>query len=266
MKGVKVYKSMEFKSVLDKLNVDEKFTKSEKQIKYTKFIDGIVPIANCNYMCDLIEMPRTSEGMKWLLVVLDLATSIFDAEPMKNKSSETTLDAFKAIIKRGILKLPEISLKSDGGTEFKGAFDKYLENNKILHLTSMPYRKTQMSPIEALNNTITRILMTYLENETRNEGNEDWTDILRDVVTEVNEFRERDLEKLKEYQDKRVAAFPDIKEVPKFAIGDYVHYKLDKPVDQYGNLLHGSFRNGDRKFSVDVREIVGINFYPKQRN
>ena len=56
-----------------------------KQKKYNKFISAIVPEPNFNYMSDLIELPTTTEHYKWLLVVVDLATNLFDIEPMKNK-------------------------------------------------------------------------------------------------------------------------------------------------------------------------------------
>jgi hypothetical protein len=61
-----------------------------------------VPEKDFNYMSDLIELPQTDKGFKWLLVVMDLATNLFDIEPMKNKTAETTLNSFKAIIKRKI--------------------------------------------------------------------------------------------------------------------------------------------------------------------
>jgi hypothetical protein len=207
-------------------------------------------------MSDLIEMPTTSKGYKWLLTVVDLATNEMDIEEMKNKEAKTTMEAFKKIVKRGILKLPEISLKTDGGSEFKGAFNKYLEDQGIMHKTAMPYRKQQLGPIEGLNTTIARLLMNYI-NDYFN-----WTDILPFVREEVNKYRKRDLDKLKQYQAKRFFD-PNVAGDPEFTIGDFVHWKMDRPTDIHENPVNDSkWRMGDRIFSVETRKITDILYYP----
>lgn len=38
-------------------------------------------------MSDLIVLPETNEGYKYLLVVLDLATNLFDYQPIKRKTA-----------------------------------------------------------------------------------------------------------------------------------------------------------------------------------
>lgn len=255
-----------FKEVIKTLGIDEFFTKSDtKQKIYNKFITAVVPEANWNYMSDLIELPTTTNGgFKWLLVVVDLATNIFDIQEMQNKEAKTTLEAFKNIIKRGILKLPEISLKSDGGTEFRGLFNQYLLDHKIWHKTAMAYHKKQMAPVEGLNNTIARLLMNYLNDKSLEIRKDyfNWTDILPAIRIEVNKYRKRDLNKLKEYQDKR---FFDINVAgkPEYAIGTYVHWKIDRPTDILGKSLNDSkFRKGDRIYSLETRQIVDILYYP----
>ena len=253
-----------FSDVLTDLSINEFYTKADSKQKYNKFITGVVPEADWNDMSDLIELPTTSKGFKWLLVVLDLATNLFDIEPMKNKEAKTTLEAFKKIVKRGILKLPEISIKTDGGTEFKGAFDKYLSDHKILHKTSKAYRKQQMGPVEGLNTTVARILMNYLNDKSLELETEyfEWTDILPKVREEVNKYRKRDLKKLKQFQNQKYFD-PTIAKETEYNIGDYVHYKVDRPIDIHGNTINDSkFRAGDRIFSIETRKIVDILYYP----
>lgn len=253
-----------FKDVIKILNIDETFTKSDtKQKKYNKFITAVVPEENFNYMSDLIELPTTSEKYKWLLVCMDLATNIFDIEAMKNKEAKTTLDAFKIIIKRGILKLPEISLKTDGGTEFKGQFNSYLLNHKIFHKTAMTYRKTQMGPVEGLNNTIARLLMNYLNDKSLEIGKDylNWTDILPQIRVEVNHYRKRNIDKLKDYQDEHYFNV-NVAGKPEYSIGDYVHWKVERPIDIHGKSLNDQkFRKGDRIYSLETRQIVDILCY-----
>lgn len=253
-----------FKAVLDKLKIDEFFTKSNKrQKKFNKFLNGVVPEASWNYMADLIELPTTDKGYKWLLTVTDLATGKFDMEPLKNKQALTTLVGFKAIVKRGILKLPEVSLKTDGGNEFKAVFNQYLEEHHIAHLTALPYRHKQQAPIEGLNNTITRLLMNYLNGKSMelDEDYMNWDDILPLVRIELNKFRERSMDKLKEYQAQHY--FDPGDEKTKYEIGNMVHYKLDQITDMRGKVLNDQRRrNGDRLYSIDSRKIVDVLYYP----
>jgi hypothetical protein len=254
-----------FKDVIGKLGIDEFYTKSDrKQKKYNKFIAGIVPEANWNYMSDLIELPTTSEKYKWLLVVIDLATNLFDIEPMKNKEASTTLQGFKNIIKRKILLMPEVSLKTDGGTEFKGSFNKYISDHGIWHSTAHPYHKKQMAPVEGMNRVIGRLLMNYLNDKTLESGLDyfNWTDILPQIRTEVNRYRKRDLKKLTKYQKENYFDI-DVAGEPDYKVGQYVHFKLDRPVDILGNVQNdGKWRMGDRKYSVETRKIVDVIGYP----
>jgi hypothetical protein len=220
----------------------------------------VVPEPNFNQMADLLQLPK-DKGYQYLLVVLDLATNKFDIEQMKTTSSRECLDAYKKIIKRGILKKPIISIKTDGGSEFKKEFNKYFYDNNILHKTSVAYRKKQMSPVENLNKSIGRIIMNYLNDKSIETNTEytNWIDILETIRKSLNEFRERDLDKLKQYQNQHNNI--NLNEKPKYEIGDYVHYKLDAPTDIYGNKLKNGFRQGDIIYSVDTKQIVDILYY-----
>lgn len=254
-----------FKNVIDKLGIDEFYTKSDtKQRKYNKFINGIVPEPNFNYMSDLIQLPTTSKNFKWLLVVMDLATNLFDIEPMQNKTAVLTLDAFKNIIKRGILKLPEISLKSDGGSEFKSVFNQYLIDHGIWHKTSQAYNHRQQAPVEGLNNTIARLLVNYLNDKTLELGKEyfEWTDILPQIRIEVNAYRKRNLNKLKKYQSEHYFD-PEKAGEAEYKTGDYVHYKVNRPTDIHGDVQADStrFRKGDRIYSLETRKIVDVLYF-----
>jgi transposase InsO family protein len=266
LNGLRENSSQSFKDVIKDVGINEFYTQPDSKKRYNKFVTSIVPEEDYNYMSDLIEMPTTSKGFKWLLVMLDLATNEFDIEAMKSKTADSTLNAFKLIIKRGILKLPEISLKTDNGTEFLGSFRKFLTDHGVMHKTSLPYRKQQMGPVESLNKTVARILMTFINDKSVELGKDyyDWTDILDIVREEVNSYRKRDLNKLKEYQSKRFFDPTEAGE-PEFQVGDYVHWKMDRPTDIRGTPINDSkFRMGDRIFSLETRKIVDILCYPSK--
>ena len=119
---------------------------------------------------------------------MDLATNKFDMEPMKTTQSAESVTVFKKIIKRGILKLPEISLKTDGGPEFGKDFDKYLKDQSIFHKTSIAHRHTQMAPVERLNRSLSRIIMQYLYTEESKLGKtfNEWVPMLAKLIIQLN--------------------------------------------------------------------------------
>jgi hypothetical protein len=260
-----------FKDILADIpgvKIDEQFTKPDKSVKvYNKYIDSTVPVKNFNYMSDLIELPTTKKKYKWLLVVLDLATNLCDFEPMTNKTAKATLEAFKEILKRKILKIPHISMKTDNGGEFMGTFDKFLEENGVFHKFSMPYRKSQMAPVENLNGTLGRLLTNYMNAKSVKQGEDycEWTDVLKPIRDKLNKFRERDLNELRNYQ-KQQYFDPDKAGKAKFKEDDYVYYRLDQPVDVLGQPVADKtkFRQGDRRFSFDSKRISEVLQYPSE--
>lgn len=257
----------DFKELLKDLDIDEFFTKfDDKQSKYNRFVNSVVPLEDFNYMGDLLFLPTTSKKYKYLLVILDLATNEFDMEPLKSKFAHEVLDAYKTIIKRKIIVIPKISFRTDNGTEFKGSFTEFLKLKKVFHKNSFPYNHKQTSPIEGLNSLISRIINNYLNKKTMilKKQYYEWTDILNDIRINLNLERKRDLKKLKLYQ--RKFYFSSFQAgAPIYKIGDIVHYRLFKPEDINGNTINdGKFRQGDRRLSIDAREIVDILYYPDE--
>lgn len=248
-----------FSDVLHKLKIDESFTRVKKrQRKYNKFVNNMNTDPEYNYQADLLELPTTKKQFKWLLVMVDIATKLFDVEPMINKEASTTLQAMKNIFTRkpNILKLPYSSITTDNGGEFKSDFNKYLHDNKILHLFALPYRHKQMSMVESLNKQLSRILLTYCNEKTIEEGLEEyneWTDILPEIRTELNDYRERDPKKIKQ------PSFDPTKEPQTYKVGDLVHYKLERPYSVLNNPeKDGKFRMGDIRFSKAVHKIKKV--------
>jgi len=78
-------------------------------------------------------------GYKYLLVVVNIATSMCDAEPIKYKYSFIVRDALKRIYERKILKIPH-KIEVDAGNEFKSDFSTYF--NTVSHVRRKKSRKT----------------------------------------------------------------------------------------------------------------------------
>jgi len=254
-----------FDKLKDKLGVDDTFTKAiRKEKKQTKISDVMTLIEDYNFMGDILHLPATKEGFKYCLVIVDLATHEFDIEPLKTKEAKEVLSAMKTIFTRSHVKKPKASIRTDNGTEFQGVVKKYLKDNNIFHSVSMPYRHQQLSMVESLNRTLGLLFNGYMnkkEEQTRKQYKE-WTDVVDIVRTELNKIR-----KVKPpYTEKTVFDYKDkpvnMKDDPKYNVGDLVHYKLSYPEDALGNKQPtANFRVGDYRWSALPKKIEQIYYY-----
>lgn len=246
---------------LKDLDIDEFFTKLPRKPKaYTHVRDNIPREASLNYMADLLMLPKTKAGYKYLLVMTDLSTNEFDVQEMKAKTAEATLQAMKDIFKRGILKKPHFSIHTDNGGEFMGTFQEFLKKNNIYHGKALPDRHTQQSVVERLNRDLGRILNGYMnsiEEETEKPYYE-WTDIL-DVVREK-------LNKIRKVPPKITATvdykFPNVTKGPKYEVGELVYRLLDAPTNALGHPQPTKqFRVGDYVWEKNPRKIEAVYYY-----
>ena len=258
------------------LNIDETYTRNLKKQKTFNSVKANIPlIKNYNYMADLLFLPTDSKTKnKYLLVVTDIADDAFDIEPLKDKFSKNVLNALLKIFKRGILKKPYASISTDSGSEFKGVFAQYLYDNNIYHKIALPNRHTQQANVERLNRTLGRLINGYMNSNENQTGNKstDWSDILPILRTKLNELRIKKLPKdiytyhyplfkgdekiIKKKDDKITYEF----QKPKFKVDEYVHYKLDSPLNTFGEKQHGKFREGDFRISKESLPIIKIIF------
>lgn len=257
-------KPSKYQNLIEELEIDERFTKPPKKEKvFNKVKDNVPPIEHYNYMSDLLELPTTKKGFKYCLVVVDLASNKFDIEPITNKESQTTLNALKAIFKRKILTKPEMSITTDGGTEFKSVFNKWLEKEEIHHKTARPYRHKQLANVENLNKQLGRLFNGYMNSkeEKTKKVFKEWTEAIPIIRRELNKIREKELP-----DDIFDIPPPDIKleATPKFKVGDIVYLKLETPEDALGKKQSTSnFRVGDYRFDTAPKEIVKVLIFPK---
>jgi hypothetical protein len=247
--------------ILKTLGIDETFTKPvKKENKHTSVYDNVPHVEHYNYMMDLLMLPETKEGFKYLLVCVDLGDSEFDIEPIKNKEPKTILEAFKKMFKRPYIKKPYASVQTDMGNEFKGVFHKYLYDESILHKQAVPNRHSQMSTVENLNKNIGRFLNGYMNTKEQQTGKtyKEWTDVLGTVRDLYNKHRKKKTEDI--HNQKYSTAISNI--VPKYEVGDIVYYISNTPLDALGKKQPTkTFRTGDRRWNIDTREIVKI-VYP----
>jgi hypothetical protein len=287
--------------LLDELGINEDLTKRRNKKSIDKdqnsVLNNIPHEKHYNYMADLLHLPETNQGYKYLLVIVDLYSKEFDIEPMKTTDSKEALEAMLKIFKRKYIKQPEASIRTDGGAEFKDAFDKWLYNHSILHKTGNAYRHQQLGTVESLNKELARLFNGYMnqkEIQTKKTYKE-WTDVLDIVRTGLNDFRKKNVKKQVEQAIKKekvnpysskiedYPAFNPINkivkdkqgnetilyDIPKFKVGDMVHYKLDYPENALGKKQPtANFRVGDYKFSnipLKIKRVVYFTDKPYYR-
>ena len=114
------------KAILRKFNISERLTKPRLKQKEFNEIQYNVPMKeDLNFMADLLHLPETVEGYKYLLVVVDLASQEFDCQPLKAIKSKSTVTAMEKMFKRPYLKKPYSSIQVDGGAEFNKFFTQW---------------------------------------------------------------------------------------------------------------------------------------------
>ena len=249
------------KAILDKLGIDETYTKEVKKPKYfTKIKDNIPLEGDMNFMADLIMLPTTKKGFKYLLTCDDLATDEFDIEPLLNKTPADVLKGLQAMFKRSYIKKPQASITTDMGSEFKGVFHKWFYDQNIYHKVALPNRHTQMSSVESLNKQVERILNGYMNSveEKTGEPFNEWVDVLEPIRRELNKFRKKPEHNPFTYQ------YPvsDTSTNPKFKVGDIVFRKSDVPLNALGNKQPtNNFRVGDFRYEKVPRKILQVLNY-----
>ena len=248
-------------AILKELQINEKYSKPVKIKKeFSRVKDNIPLKADYNLMADLLELPETKKGYKYLLVVVDLATDEFDIEPITNNKSLTVVDAMKRMFKRRYIKKPYASIRTDGGAEFKDAFDKYCYENNILHKVGVAGRHQQAANVERLNRELGRLFNGYMNaiEEKTGETYKEWVEVVPKVRTMLNDFRK------KAERDPFTDIYPtvDVTIQPKYKVGDIVYRMAEKPLDALGRKQPTqNFRVGDYRWERIPRKIVKVLRY-----
>ena len=245
--------------LIKQLGIDETLTKPQKKQKIFNKVDNNIPMMPNYYdMLDLLHLPTTKQGYRYLVTIVDLATRKCDFEPIKTKTADEIKSAVETIFKRQYVKIPYASIRTDDGNEFKGSFDKYLYKNNILHKMGSPYRHTQNAVVEALNKQIARLLNGYM-NKKEIETNKifrEWTDILPTIRKGLNDFRTRKITPDHKYPTLNP------QKPPLFKVGDIVRYKLDRPENALGHAQPTTnFRVGDNRYSYAPKKIVKLIYF-----
>ena len=127
---------------------------------------------------DFMVMPaKTQDVNRYLLVIIDRYTKYVELIPTQGISSEEASDAFKreVLLRHGC----PITVTTDGGSHFKGAFEKLLKKNSISHQVGLPDRHRSNGLAERIIRSIREYLRHYAEDD-------DWSKWIRPCQFALN--------------------------------------------------------------------------------
>jgi hypothetical protein len=258
-----------FQSILNDLDIDETNTKPIKKEKvFNKVKDTVALIPRNNQQLDLLYLPTTKFGYKYLLTAVDLATNACDFEPIKSKTPVSILNAYKEMNQRKYIRLAKVTITTDSGSEFKGVFNDYLVEHNIFHRVTLPDRHKQTANVENLNKQLARLINGYLNKveEKTQITSKNWLPILYKIRDSINKIKI-----IKTPKDINSYEYPVIDGInsknkivnPKFKVGDDVYYKSEIPLDALGNKQSTKqFREGDRRYNLHPKTIKKVLMYP----
>jgi hypothetical protein len=136
-----------------------------------------------NYQMDLLDMSNYSKwnkGYKWLMNTIDVYSRYVYSIPLKSKDNDDVLSAFQTTIK--VMGKPK-NLNTDlESSVMSNQFQKYLNDNKIVHHKIDPSRKRNNGIIERYNRTIREKVVKYMESR----DTKMWIDVIDKLTKNYN--------------------------------------------------------------------------------
>jgi len=225
--------------------------------------------SNYTNQADILHLPTSKFGYKYLLVVVDDHTRKFDAYPLKNESSDAVLNAFLKIYETSkFVHMPKI-LEFDSGSAFHGAVEEYFKNLGVHIRYAETNRHRQQGLVEAKNQLIGNIIFQLLDIKELKDKKKGKSKVARDWYKSKNDFNKL-IDSLNEHQ-----TFKPLKTQTQdtpiatplnhnlLNVGDRVRVLLDYPINiSHEKRLYGKFRSADIRWSTDIKKIKWVALKP----
>lgn len=262
--GILPAKKAKVPSIVDNLL---QVAKKDKCVNMPTFQSAL--FENQIQQADLLFLPNDN-NYRYALVVVDNYSKMCDAEPIKTKTNDAVLAAFKTIYKRKILTLPTRKIEVDAGTEFKGSVSKYFRDNNVTVRVANTGRHRQQALVERKNQAIGKAIFkrqTHQEVLT-GEVSTDWIKDLPTIVKLLNVRAARNLKKqLRKKKKTKISTDPRCSgdACNLIPIDTKVRVALEYPINPAtGERIHGKFRSTDIRFNPAVRVVKDILLTPNQ--
>ena len=204
------------------------------------------------WQADLVEMRNYKDrGYNYILTVIDVFSKYAWAVPVKRKTGEEISNSFEKIFKE---RMPT-KLHTDKGLEFINKTTKELLRKNNIHWFATE-NETKAQVVERFNRTLKNRMWKWFTMQ----GNNDWIEVLPDLVYNYNNSRHRSIgmtpkeASLKKnesivYRKLFPCTQPSMAKKPNFAVGDQVRITVKR----------GDFRKGYRpNFTRELFKISEV--------
>lgn len=175
---------------------------------------------------------KENKNYRYILTVIDLFSNYTWFFPIKKKEPNNIVDAFEELFgQTGNIK-PRMVI-SDGGTEFKGEFTEFLQQNNIKKMTTRSY--TPQPNVEKANQVLRQIMRhVFVRNKTLA-----WLPYLKDMQLAKNSFYDA---RFKSTPDKIMTAYENEDD---HIINDITDIKKENIKNKYDKFRNALFQVGD---------------------
>ena len=173
------------------------------------------------YVAYVDKIAKYNNGVKYLLVAVDVLSRFLRVEPMKTKSATDATRAFKRMIRKSI---PE-KVWSDKGTEFKGEFKQFCDSKSIEIYST--HSETKSAFAERNLRSLKNIIYKHLEKKWSYHYINKLHDFVEIINSRVNRVTGLAPKKVSDKDVPRLISLFSNRStkqlrVPKFKVGDFV--------------------------------------------
>lgn len=112
-------------------------------------------------------LPRTNDGYRYLLTIIDFGTRFVEAVPLKKVDAESTCQALMGVF--ACFGVPQ-EIVSDNGTNFVARVtEELLKHLKCLHIKSSPYHPESNGMVERINGVLKKVIDKIADSEKKTE-------------------------------------------------------------------------------------------------
>jgi len=189
-------------------------------------------------LVDISDISRYNEGIKYLLIVIDIFSRFASAEPLKDKNASTFTNAMNEILKE-ITPKPEI-LITDNGSEFiSKPFETLIKDNNISHDFANVGDHKKLGIVDRFVRTLRELINRYMIANKTNK----YINVFQDLIFNYNNSYHRGIKgkpakvainspkliKIMKEKDKLAN-----EEEQQFFVGDNVRYIKNKVMFEKG--------------------------------
>jgi len=217
---------------------------------------------NEGWQLDLVDYSKISKnnnGVKWLLVVVDIFSRYAFIEPMKNKTAEETAEAFEKIINS---RNKPIYIFHDMGGEFKGKFLKLVKENDIINIENRADYHRPLGIVDRFCKTF-KTMISKLQTE---RGNTKYIDELQNIVNYYNNSSKSSINKHTPTEIFSGRFNDEIKQINLQKIERNIEINKNKIIIKVGDKVRlktdkNNFSKGyDWNYLPDIFEVKKTNF------